>query len=152
MYSEQGISGIRPDMDTRIGNWYSAGRNGEHRMSIRDWPEGERPREKLLKLGAGALSEAELIAIFLRTGVRGRSALDVARDLLNEFGSVRGLLTADGTTLCKARVWALRAMQPCKRCWNWHAVLSGTDAIRPGIAPPTSNTRLPAHAPARSAP
>ena len=71
-------------------------------MSIRDWPEGERPREKLLKLGAGALSEAELIAIFLRTGVRGRSALDVARDLLNQFGSVRGLLTAETATLCKA--------------------------------------------------
>lgn len=72
-------------------------------MSIRDWPEGERPREKLLKLGASALSEAELIAIFLRTGTRGHSALDVARDLLTRFGSVRGLLTADAKTLCKAK-------------------------------------------------
>lgn len=71
-------------------------------MSIRDWPEGERPREKLMKLGAAALSEAELIAIFLRTGIRGRSALDVSRDLLQEFGSVRGLLTAPGEVLCKA--------------------------------------------------
>ena len=72
-------------------------------MSIRDWPEGERPREKLLKLGATALSEAELIAIFLRTGTRGHSALDVARDLLTRFGSVRGLLTADAKTLCQAK-------------------------------------------------
>ncbi len=72
-------------------------------MSIRDWPEGERPREKLLKLGAAALSEAELIAIFLRTGTRGHSALDVARDLLTRFGWVRGLLTADGKTLCQAK-------------------------------------------------
>lgn len=71
-------------------------------MSIRDWPEGERPREKLLKLGPAALSEAELIAIFLRTGTRGRSALDVARDLLIRFGSVRGLLTAPAGTLCAA--------------------------------------------------
>lgn len=71
-------------------------------MSIRDWPEGERPREKLLKLGAAALSEAELIAIFLRTGIRGRSALDVARDLLMQFGSVRNLLTADAKTACQA--------------------------------------------------
>lgn len=64
-------------------------------MSIRDWPADERPREKLLKHGAAALSEAELIAIFLRTGVKGRSAVDVARDLLIEFRSLRGLLTAD---------------------------------------------------------
>ncbi|MGE0116031.1 MAG: DNA repair protein RadC [Steroidobacteraceae bacterium] len=71
-------------------------------MSIRDWPEGERPREKLMKLGAAALSEAELIAIFLRTGTRGRSALDVARNLLAQFGSVRGLLTAQPASLCKA--------------------------------------------------
>jgi DNA repair protein RadC len=64
-------------------------------MSIRDWPADERPREKLLKHGPAALSEAELIAIFLRTGVKGRSAVDVARDLLRKFRSLRGLLTAD---------------------------------------------------------
>lgn len=71
-------------------------------MSIRDWPEDDRPREKLLRLGAQALTEAELIAIFLRTGTRGRSALDVARELLAEFKSVRGLLTAERTALCNA--------------------------------------------------
>jgi len=69
-------------------------------MSIRDWPTDERPREKLLKLGPEALSEAELIAIFLRTGTRGRSALDVARDLLVKFRSLRGLLTADRESAC----------------------------------------------------
>ncbi len=63
-------------------------------MSIRDWPEGERPREKLLARGAGALSDAELLAIFLRTGVRGKSALDLARELIAEHGGLRGLLTA----------------------------------------------------------
>ncbi len=69
-------------------------------MAIRDWPLDERPREKLLRLGPQALSEAELIAILLRTGVRGRSALDVARDLLVQFGSLRGLLTTDYAALC----------------------------------------------------
>jgi DNA repair protein RadC len=71
-------------------------------MSIRDWPEGERPREKLLEMGASALTEAELLAILLRTGVKGRSALDVARNLLVEFGSLRALLSAERERLCKA--------------------------------------------------
>jgi len=71
-------------------------------MSIKDWPAEDRPREKLMRLGPHALSEAELIAIFLRTGTRGHSALDVARELLSRFGSVRNLLTADRTALCKA--------------------------------------------------
>lgn len=64
-------------------------------MSIRNWPVAERPREKLLEQGAAALSDAELLAIFLRTGVIGRSAVDLARHLLNEFGSLRSLLEAD---------------------------------------------------------
>jgi DNA repair protein RadC len=72
-------------------------------MSIRDWPEGDRPREKLLQLGPSVLTEAELLAILLRTGVRGQSALDVARGLLIEFGSLRGLLTAGRIRLCQAR-------------------------------------------------
>ena len=63
-------------------------------MSIRDWPAAERPREKLLKLGSASLSEAELLAIFLRTGVVGLSAVDLARRLLAEFGSLRSLLEA----------------------------------------------------------
>ena len=64
-------------------------------MSIRNWPEGERPREKLLALGAEALSDAELLAIFLRVGVAGRSAVDLARDLLVSFGGLRQLLEAE---------------------------------------------------------
>ena len=64
-------------------------------MSIRDWPAAERPRERLLELGAASLSDAELLAIFLRTGVAGRSAVDLARHLLSEFGSLRSLLEAD---------------------------------------------------------
>lgn len=69
-------------------------------MAIKDWPADDRPREKLLNSGAQALSDAELLAIFLRTGVRGLSAVDLARQLLSEFGSLRALLEADKTTFC----------------------------------------------------
>lgn len=64
-------------------------------MSIRNWPAAERPREKLLEQGSASLSDAELLAIFLRTGVRGYSAVDLARHLLGQFGGLRGLLEAD---------------------------------------------------------
>ena len=63
-------------------------------MSITDWPEDERPRERLLTRGAAALSDAELLAIFLRVGVRGKSAVDLARELLKRFGSLNRLFAA----------------------------------------------------------
>jgi DNA repair protein RadC len=63
-------------------------------MAITDWPAAERPREKLIELGAEALSDAELLAIFLRAGVVGKSAVDLARDLLNQFGSLNGIFAA----------------------------------------------------------
>lgn len=69
-------------------------------MSITDWPAGERPREKLLERGASALSDAELLAIFLRTGVRGKSAVDLARELLAHFGSLTGLFAASEQAFC----------------------------------------------------
>jgi len=64
-------------------------------MSIKLWPEQERPREKLLAKGSTSLSDAELLAIFLRTGVRGCSAVELARRLLTEFGGLRQLLEAN---------------------------------------------------------
>jgi DNA repair protein RadC len=64
-------------------------------MKIADWPVAERPRERLLAQGPAALSDAELIALFLRTGVRGKSALDLARDLLAQCGGLSGLLATD---------------------------------------------------------
>ncbi|MCP1659559.1 RadC family protein [Neisseria perflava] len=64
-------------------------------MSIKQWPQGERPREKLLQRGASALSDAELLAILLRVGTRGMSAVDLARYLLNEFGSLGKLMSAE---------------------------------------------------------
>jgi DNA repair protein RadC len=68
-------------------------------MAITDWPAAERPREKLLELGASALSDAELLAIFLRVGVVGKSAVDLARDLLTRFGSLTGIFAASQTDL-----------------------------------------------------
>lgn len=72
-------------------------------MPIHDWPAAERPREKLLARGAGTLSDAELLAIFLRTGCAGCSAVDLARDLLAEFGGLRGLLEAGRDRICARR-------------------------------------------------
>ena len=69
-------------------------------MSITDWPAGERPREKLLQRGAASLSDAELLAIFLRTGVVGKSAVDLARELLVRFGSLTRLFAAAEQEFC----------------------------------------------------
>ncbi|MCM8855354.1 MAG: DNA repair protein RadC [Candidatus Thiodiazotropha sp.] len=72
-------------------------------MPITDWPIDERPREKLLQRGAHSLSDAELLAIFLRTGVTGQTAVDLARSLLGEFGGLRQLLAANQQQFCQAR-------------------------------------------------
>ncbi|MEW8507616.1 MAG: DNA repair protein RadC [Candidatus Thiodiazotropha sp.] len=72
-------------------------------MPITDWPMDERPREKLLQRGPGSLSDAELLAIFLRTGVSGQTAVDLARGLLRDFGSLRHLLAADQQRFCRGR-------------------------------------------------
>jgi DNA repair protein RadC len=69
-------------------------------MAIRDWPSDERPREKLLEKGAAALSDAELLAILLRTGTPGHSALDLARDVIKCFRSLRKFIAADRQRFC----------------------------------------------------
>lgn len=70
-------------------------------MPISDWPTQERPREKLLNHGAAALSDAELLAIFIRTGIRGKSAVDLGRNLLSEFGCLRHIINADHKRFCQ---------------------------------------------------
>ncbi len=70
-------------------------------MPITDWPLAERPREKLLALGPAALSDAELLAIFLRIGCAGKSAVDLARELLVDFGGLRPLLEASQADFCR---------------------------------------------------
>lgn len=90
-------------------------------MAITHWPLAERPREKLLKHGAQALSDAELLAIFLRTGTRGVSAVDLARHLLTEFGGLRPMLQANQEAFCQrkglgtAKYVSLQAMMEMSR-------------------------------------
>ena len=79
-------------------------------MAISDWPAGERPRERLLALGAAALSDAELLAIFLRVGVKGKSAVDLARELLaSHDGQLARLAQSDPAELAK-----LKGLGPAK--------------------------------------
>ncbi len=78
-------------------------------MAITEWPEDERPRERLLKQGAGALSDAELLAIFLRVGVKGKSAVDLGRELMASFGSLAALFSASETSLS-----TIKGMGPAK--------------------------------------
>lgn len=71
-------------------------------MAITDWPIDTRPREKLLRQGAAALTDAELVAVFLRTGMVGKSAVDLGRELLDLFGGLGGLCRADKKSACAA--------------------------------------------------
>jgi DNA repair protein RadC len=69
-------------------------------MTIKDWHITERPREKLLNHGVTSLSDAELLALFLQSGTVGRSAVEVARDALAEFGGLGKLLCSDKKQFC----------------------------------------------------
>lgn len=69
-------------------------------MSIKDWAVEDRPREKLLHRGANVLSDAELLAIFLRTGVKGKTAVDLAKDLLKDAGGLNALLSSNEKRFC----------------------------------------------------
>ncbi len=73
------------------------------RTQINTWPPGERPRERLIERGVQALSDAELLAVVLGTGSAGTNALDLARELLRHFGSLRRLLSADTDSLLRRR-------------------------------------------------
>jgi DNA repair protein RadC len=72
-------------------------------MGINHWPESERPRERLLSQGPEILSDAELLAIFLRTGTRGKTALDLARDLLTKFGGLDKIIECDVESFSKIK-------------------------------------------------
>jgi len=72
-------------------------------MAITDWPIEQRPREKLLAQGSESLSDAELLAIFLRTGIRGKTAVDLSEELLQGFSGLRALLKADVDSFCEHR-------------------------------------------------
>jgi DNA repair protein RadC len=80
-------------------------------MHIRDWPENERPREKLMARGAAALSDAELLAIFLGSGIRGQTAVDTGRQLLQHHAGLRGLLDLPVREIAK-----LKGLGPARAC------------------------------------
>lgn len=106
-------------------------------MKITQWPPGERPREKLLRAGAGALTDAELVAIWLRTGRPGHTAVDTARELLAAHGSLRGLISADRDTLCRhpgvgpCRYSALQAALELSRRHHLEALAAGPPLTSP---------------------
>src|SRR5260221_12649262 len=94
-------------------------------MAISDWLPAERPRERLLASGPGALSDAELLAVMLRTGVRGKSAVDLGRDLLERCGGVAGLF---GTALP-----GIKGLGPAKRAQLEAALELAPPPIAPGL-------------------
>jgi DNA repair protein RadC len=84
---------LRPD-----ARWRAADLGGN--MGISDWPAHERPRERLIHQGAHALSDAELLAVFLRIGVKGKNAVELARDMVGHFGSLHALFGASHKQFC----------------------------------------------------
>ncbi len=117
-------------------------------MAICDWPEQERPREKLWAQGAASLSDAELLAILLRTGCRGRSAVEMARDLVTSFGGLRALLRADPrrlrrqTGLGLAKVTQLQAVMEIARRQLMEDLKRGATIESPGMAGPYLTARM----------
>lgn len=104
-------------------------------MTISTWPPSEQPREKLLRHGATHLSDSELIAIFIRTGIPGKSALDIARDLLSHYGSLKKLFQADPAELYaypgigKAKYAIMMAAIECGRRYLEEDVVHGEPII-----------------------
>ena len=80
---------------------------GKDNLQIKDWPEGDRPREMLLEKGAGALSDAAVLAILLRTGRQGQNAIALATEMINKFGGLNGLESAS-----KGNLLAVKGLGP----------------------------------------
>jgi len=72
-------------------------------MTIKSWPQSERPRERLVQNGVSSLSDAELLAILLRSGIRGKDVITLSRELLSQFGGLRGLLSIEYNELAKIK-------------------------------------------------
>src|SRR2546426_771851 len=103
-------------------------------MAISDWPIAERPRERLLAKGASILSDAELLAVLLRTGLRGKSAVELARELLEQFNGLTGLFSA-GSELAK-----VKGLGDAKRAQFAAAIFAHTDPS--GAAQPSQADEL----------
>ena len=108
-------------------------------MSIINWPINERPREKLLQKGAAALSDTELLAIFLRTGIAGKSAVDLARELLQQFGSLTNIFAASQANFCRipgmgtAKYAQLQAVLEMARRALQEELIGGNAMNSPGL-------------------
>jgi DNA repair protein RadC len=102
-------------------------------MPITDWPENDRPREKMLSLGPGALSDAELLAVLLRVGVAGKSAVDLARELLGHFGSITALMRAS-----PAEVSKIKGLGPAKALQFQAALQLARRALDERLREPTA--------------
>jgi DNA repair protein RadC len=109
-------------------------------MKISDWPEGERPRERLATLGPGALADAELLAVLLGSGIRGRDAVAVSRDMIKSAGSLSQLLQAPAGAVAQPGVG------PAKRA----RIIVALEIARRVMAGGVEN-RTPLHNPADSA-
>jgi len=94
-------------------------------MAISDWPLGERPRERLLAQGAAALSDAELLAVVLRTGIRGKSAVELGRELLARFKGVAGIFGAD--------LKGVKGLGPAKRAQFEAAIELARRSLKDGM-------------------
>lgn len=120
----------------------------ESETTLIEWPTEERPREKLIRLGPDALSDTELLAIFLGTGVRGESVMALAGGLLREYGNVRGLLDADADQLLcargigKARYARLRAALELSQRYLQASFERGDAISDPGITRQYLTARL----------
>jgi DNA repair protein RadC len=109
-------------------------------MSIKHWPEKERPREKLLNSGPQSLSDAELLAVFLRTGIKGKTAVDLGRELISRFGGLKVLLNASETEFCnspglgRAKYALLQAVLEMARRHQWQLIDKGNALTSPTAA------------------
>jgi len=97
--------------------------------SVKEWPEDERPRERLIAHGPSALSEAQLLAILIRNGKSGRTALDLGRELLERFGSLAGIEQASITEIC-----AIEGIGPAKAAELKAAIELGRRYQKPSLA------------------
>ena len=102
---------------------------GNNSRSVKHWPEDERPRERLIALGASALSDTQLLAIIIRNGKAGRTALDLGRELLNKFGSLAGIGQAGVKEIC-----AIEGMGPAKAAELKAAIEIGRRYQKPTLA------------------
>ena len=111
-----------------------------NQTSIKNWPEKERPREKLLAYGPQSLSDAELLAVFLRTGIKGKTAVDLARELISHFGGLRPILAASKNDFCKspglgtAKFALLQAVLEMSRRHQWQKLDTGQALTSPSMA------------------